>query len=70
MCSVTVVSDSANPWTVASLICLVHGIASQDYWSGLPCPLPGDLPDPGIKPIAPALADFNSEPPRKSHYIA
>ena len=32
----------------------------QEYWSGLPCPLPGDLPDPGIEPeslMSPALAD-------------
>ena len=37
----------------------VHGISRQEYWSGLPCPPPGDLPDPGIKPtsfISPALA--------------
>jgi len=27
----------------------------QEYWSGLPCPPPGDLPDPGIEPAAPAL---------------
>ena len=27
----------------------------QEYWSGVPCPPPGDLPDPGIKPVAPAL---------------
>ena len=38
----------------------VHGILQQEYWSGLPCPPPGDLPDPGIKPmslISSALAD-------------
>ena len=37
----------------------VHGILQQEYWSGLPCPPPGDLPDPGIKPMSlmsPALA--------------
>ena len=28
----------------------------QEYWSGLPFPTPGDLPDPGIKPVSPALA--------------
>ena len=28
----------------------VNGILQQEYWSGLPCPPPGDLPDPGIKP--------------------
>jgi len=39
----------------------------QEYWSGLPCPLSGDLPDPGIKPRSPTLqADYlPSEPPRK-----
>ena len=39
----------------------------QEYWSGLPCSLPGDLPNPGIKPRSPALqADsLPSEPPRK-----
>ena len=37
----------------------VRGIFQQEYWSGLPCPLPGDLPDPGIEPTSlmfPALA--------------
>ena len=36
-----------------------HGIFQQEYWSVLPCPPPGDLPDPGIEPTsvtAPALA--------------
>ena len=37
----------------------VHGFSRQEYWSGLPFPSPGDLPDPGIKPRSPALqADF------------
>ena len=30
------------------------GFSRQEYWSGLPCPPPGDLPDPGIKPTSPA----------------
>ena len=37
----------------------VHGISRQEYWSGLPYPFPGDLPDPGIEPsslMSPALA--------------
>ena len=36
------------------------GFSSREYWSGLPCPSPGDLPDPGIEPsslVSPALAD-------------
>ena len=48
----------------------VMGIFRQEYWSGLPCPPPGDLPDPGIKPASlasPALAGgfFTTEPPGK-----
>ena len=43
------------------------GFSRQKYWSGLPFPSPGDLPDPGIKPTSPALqADaLTSEPPGK-----
>ena len=45
----------------------VHGISRQEYWSGLPFPSPGDLPDPGIELGSPALeADaLTSEPPGK-----
>ena len=32
------------------------GFSRQEYWTGLPFPPPGDLPDPGIEPAAPALA--------------
>ena len=43
------------------------GFSRQEYWSGLPFPSPGDIPDPGIKPRSPALeADaLTSEPPEK-----
>ena len=43
------------------------GFSRKEYWSGLPFPSPGDLPDPGIEPGSPALqADsFPSEPPGK-----
>ena len=34
---------------------LVHGISTQEHWSGLPCPSPGDPPDPGMEPTSPAL---------------
>ncbi|KAB0349667.1 hypothetical protein FD755_015209 [Muntiacus reevesi] len=46
---------------------LSMGFSRQKYWSGLPFPSPGDLPDPGIKPVSPALAGrfFTTEPPRK-----
>ena len=41
--------------TVARQAPLSKGLSSQEYWSGLPFPPPGDLPDPGIKPGSPAL---------------
>ena len=40
----------ATPWTVAFQAPLSMGFCRQEHWSGLPCPPPGDLPDPGIKP--------------------
>ena len=45
-----------TPRTVAHQAPLSMGFSRQEYWSGLPCPPPGDLPDPGIKPESPALA--------------
>ena len=36
-------------WTVARQAPLSMGFSGQEYWSELPCPPPGDLPDPGIK---------------------
>ena len=41
-------------WVVACQAPLSMGFSRQDYWSGLPCPPPGDLPDSGIKPVSPA----------------
>ena len=57
----------ATPWTVAHQAHLSMGFSRQEYWSGLPFPSPGDLPNPGIKPRSPALqADtLTSEPPGK-----
>ena len=45
-----------TPWTVARWA-LSMGFPRQEYWSGLPFPIPGQLPDPGIEPTSPALAD-------------
>ena len=45
----------ATPWTVAHQAPLSMGFSRQEYWSGLPFPSPGDLPNPGIKPGSPAL---------------
>ena len=43
----------ATPWTVASQAPLSMGFSRQEYWSELPFPSPGDLPDPEIKPVTP-----------------
>ena len=57
------------PWTVAYQAPLSMEFSTQEYWSGLPFPSPGDLPDPGTEPGSPALqADsLLSEPPGKSN---
>ena len=60
----------ATPWTVTYEAPLSMGFSRQEYWSGLPFPSPGDLPDPGIELGSPALqADaLTSEPPGKQFY--
>ena len=57
----------AIPWTVAYQAPPSKGFSRQEYWSGLPFPSPGDLPDPGIEPGSPALQSeaLTSETPRK-----
>ena len=57
----------ATPWTVAYQAPPSMGFSRQEYWSGLPFPSPGDLPDPGIEPGSPTFqADaLTSEPPGK-----
>ena len=54
-----------TPWTVAYQALPSMGFSRQEYWSGVPFPSPGDLPNPGIEPRSPALqADtLTSEPP-------
>ena len=42
---------SLTPWTVACQVTLSMGFSRKEYWSGLPSPLPGDLPNPGIEPM-------------------
>ena len=63
----------ATVWTIARQAPLFMVLSQQEYWSGLPFPPPGDLPDPGIKPASPALAGgfFTPERPGKpiSKYI-
>ena len=56
-----------TPWTVAHQAPLFIEFSRQEYWSGLPFPSPGDLPDPGIEPRFLALQVYSlpSEPPGK-----
>ena len=54
-------------WNVAHQALLSMGFSRQEYWSGLPCPAPVDLPDPGIEPASPALAGgFLTPEPREA----
>ena len=52
----SVVSNSATLWTVACQAPLSMEFSRQEYWSGLPFPSPGYLPNPGIEPMSPALS--------------
>ena len=55
----------ATPWTVAHQAPPSMGFSTEEYWSGLPFPSPGDLPNPGIKAGSPTLQPdaLTSEPP-------
>ena len=61
---VTMSYSFATPWTVAHQL---PGFSRQEYWSGWSFPSPGNLPNPGIKPMSPALAGgcFTTEPSGK-----
>ena len=48
-------SDSMISWTVAGQTSLFMEFSQQEYWSGLQCPSPEDLPDPGVEPRSPTL---------------
>ena len=60
----------ATPWPVARQVPLFMAFSRQEYWSELPFPSPGDLPDPGIEPVSPELAHgfFTTEPHGKPSY--
>ena len=54
------VQHFVTPWTVARQAPLPMGFPRQEYWSGLPCPPPGDFPNSGIEPMSlmsPPLTD-------------
>ena len=49
----------ATLWTIACQASLSMGFSRQEYWSGLPCPPPGDCPDPGIEPMFLGLLHYS-----------
>ena len=57
----------ATPWTIALQVPMSIEFSRREYWSGLPCPPPGVLPDPGIEPASLASAGrfFTTELPGK-----
>ena len=68
--SLSCVQLFVTPWTVARQAPLSMEFSRQEYWSGLPFPTPGDLPDPVVEPaslMSPELASgfYSTEPPVK-----
>ena len=64
------VQPLATLWTISCHAPLSMGFSRQEYWTGLPCPPPGNLPDPGLKPassVIPCIAGgfFTTEAPGK-----
>jgi len=69
-CVLSCIRLFAIPWIVAHQAPLYMEFSRQEYWSGLPFPTPGDLPDPRIEPVylaSPAMAGrfFTTVPPEK-----
>ena len=65
----SVVPDSfATPRAIAHQAPLSMGFSRQEYWSGLQCPPPADLPDPGIKPVSSAAPVLKSDSLPLSHW--
>ena len=65
-------SDSfVTPWTAALQAALSMEFTRQEYWSGFPFPSPGNLPDPRIEHVSPALAGrfFTAEPLGSPHIV-
>ena len=56
-----------TPWTVAHQAPLSVRFSRQEYWSGLPCPPPGDLPNPGMEPESPVSPELQVDSLPLSH---
>ena len=61
-CLIQCAQPFATPWTIAHQAPLSMGFSRQEYWSGLTFPSPGELPDPGMKPVSPAQAELPGKP--------
>ena len=75
MCVLSCVQLFATPWTVAHQTPLSMEFSRQEYWSGLPFPSLGDLPDPGIEPtslasLALAGRFLTTKPPGKPYFMS
>ena len=65
VCVLSSVQLFVTLWTITRQASLAMGLSRQEYWSGLPFPPPGDLPNPGIEPRSPALQAHSL--PTESH---
>ena len=70
VCTFSCVWLFATPWTVGHQAPLSMGFPRQEYWSELPFPSPGDLPDPGIKPISLASLHWQGDSLPLRHWEA
>ena len=70
-CVLSNASLFATPWNVAHQTPLSMGFFRQEYWTEVPFPSPGDLPNPGTEPTSPALTGwfFTAEPPGKFRWV-
>ena len=71
MCVLSCVQLFVTPWTVAHQAPLSMEFSRQEYWSGLPLPSPGELPEPGIEPsslVSPMSKYINIVSNQGSHY--
>ena len=67
-CMLSCIQLFANLWTVALQAPVLLELSRQEYWSGLPCPAPGDLPAPGIKPPSPGAPALQADSLPLSHW--
>ena len=56
-CMLSRVQLFVTPWSVAPRPLHLWEFSREEYWNGLPCPAPGDLPNPGIEPRSPTLQE-------------